>query len=187
VTRQGERDLEATAPATDTRNVEIKARVGDLAAVEARAAAIASEGPFDLEQDDTFFACPRGRLKLRQLAAGRGELIHYDRPDQGGPKLSSYVLATTPEPGALREALARALGVIGRVRKRRRLYLAGRTRIHLDRVAGLGDFVELEVVLAPGEPATAGAAEARRIMQALGVDEASLIAGAYLDLLTARG
>lgn len=186
MTRQGEQALEATAPAMDTRNVEIKARVADLAAVEARAAAIASEGPIDLEQDDTFFACLRGRLKLRQLAAGRGELIHYDRPDQGGPKLSSYVLAPTADPGALREALARALGVIGRVRKRRRLYLAGRTRIHLDRVEGLGDFVELEVVLAPGEPTTAGEAEARRIMQALGVDEASLVAGAYLDLLTAR-
>ena len=184
--RQGENDLEAPAPTTDTRNVEIKARVGDLATAEARAAAIASEGPFDLEQDDTFFACPRGRLKLRQLAAGRGELIHYHRPDQDGPKLSDYVRVPTSDPEGLRDALARALGVTGRVRKQRRLYLAGRTRIHLDRVEGLGDFLELEVVLAPGEPVVAGEAEARRLMQALGVVETDLITGAYVDLLAAQ-
>ena len=50
------------------RNVEVKARVSDLAIVEARARSIADRGPVDLTQDDTFFACPRGRLKLRELS-----------------------------------------------------------------------------------------------------------------------
>jgi len=165
------------------RNVEIKARVADLAAVEARAAAIADSGPVDISQDDTFFTCPRGRLKLRQLAPDHGQLIHYQRPDQGGPKLSDYVIAPTPDPAALREALTRAYGVAGRVRKHRRLYLAGRTRIHLDRVEDLGDFMELEVVLDAGDDTAGGEAEARRIMLALGVDERDLIEGAYVDLL----
>ena len=167
------------------RNIEIKARVADLAAVEARAAAIADSGPVDIAQDDTFFACPRGRLKLRELAPGQGQLIHYHRPDQGGPKLSDYVIAPTSDPAALREALTRAYGVAGRVRKHRRLYLAGRTRIHLDRVEGLGDFMELEVVLRAGEDTAGGEAEARRVMQALGVGEADLIEGAYVDLMGA--
>jgi adenylate cyclase class IV len=165
------------------RNIEIKARVSDLAAVEARAGAIADSGPVDIAQDDTFFACPRGRLKLRELAPDRGQLIHYHRPDQGGPKLSDYVIAPTSDPAALREALTRAYGVAGRVRKHRRLYLAGRTRIHLDRVEGLGDFMELEVVLGAGDDTAGGEAEARRIMQALGVAEADLIEGAYVDLM----
>lgn len=167
------------------RNIEIKARVADLAAVEARAAAIADSGPVDIAQDDTFFACPRGRLKLRELAPGQGQLIHYHRPDQGGPKLSDYVIAPTSDPAALREALTRAYGVAGRVRKHRRLYLAGRTRIHLDRVEGLGDFMELEVVLEAGDDTAGGEAEARRVMQALGVGEADLIEGAYVDLMGA--
>jgi len=81
--------------------------------------------------------------------------------------------------------LGQALGAAGRVRKERTLYLIGRTRVHLDRVEGLGDFLELEVVLADGEAEASGLAEARRLMAALGVDEAALVAGAYVDLLTA--
>jgi len=166
------------------RNVEWKARLRDPVGVEARAARLATDGPLDLEQDDTFFACPAGRLKLRELAPDRGELIFYERADVGGPKLSSYVLAPTPAPAGLREALGRAYGVIGRVRKRRRVYLVGRTRVHLDQVEGLGDFVEIEVVLADGDCTEDGEAEARELMRALGVDAADLVAGAYLDLLT---
>ena len=41
--------------------------------------------------------------------------------------------------------LTQALGVLGMVRKERLLYLVGQTRVHLDSVEGLGDFVELEV------------------------------------------
>jgi adenylate cyclase class IV len=167
------------------RNVEIKARVADPAAVEARAAGLSNGGPVDIAQDDTFFATSAGRLKLRELAPDRGELIHYERPDQGGPKLSRYVIAPTSDPAALREALTRACGVTGRVRKQRRLYLAGRTRIHLDRVEGLGDYLELEVVLEPDDDPAGGEAEARRIMDALGVAEADLVEGAYIDLLAA--
>ena len=165
------------------RNIEIKARVGDLAAIEARAAAIADSGPVDIAQDDTFFACPQGRLKLRELAPAQGQLIHYHRADQGGPKLSDYVIAPTSDPAALRDALTRAYGAAGRVRKQRRLYLAGRTRIHLDRVEGLGDFLELEVVLGAGDGLASGEAEARHIMAALGISEDDLIEGAYVDLM----
>lgn len=165
------------------RNIEIKARVADLDAVEARARAIATRGPEDLVQDDTFFRCERGRLKLRELAPGVGQLIHYHRADASGPKMSDYVIAPTPDPAALREALARANGLLGRVVKRRRLYLVGRTRVHLDRVEGLGDFVELEVVLGDSESVEQGDAVARELMEKLGIEPSQLLSGAYLDLL----
>ena len=165
------------------RNVEIKARVADLAAVERLARGIATEGPTDLSQDDTFFPCANGRLKLRELAPDHGQLIFYTRPDQSGPKLSDYSISETSSPGALRELLAQALGSAGRVRKRRRLYLVDRTRIHLDHVERLGSFVELEVVLAEGESAEQGVAVAHQIMKSLGIAESQLERGAYLDLL----
>ena len=167
------------------RNVEIKARVADLAAIEQRARAIASEGPVDLVQDDTFYRCEQGRLKLRRFPDGRGELIHYHRADDQGPKLSDYVIAPSAEPDKLHEALARSNGVLGRVLKRRRLYLVGNTRVHLDQVEGLGAFVELEVVLGDGETAEQGEAIAQRILRELGIDRSQLVAGAYFDLLNA--
>lgn len=170
-----------------SRNIEIKASVGDLVPIEARARAIATRGPEDLVQDDTFFICGSGRLKLRELAGNRGELIHYVRGDEAGPKVSDYSIAPTSAPGQLRETLARAFGILGRVTKKRRLYVVDRTRIHLDQVDGLGTFVELEVVLGEKESAQDGRAVANDVMRQLGIGEEQLVAGAYLDLLAARG
>ena len=165
------------------RNVEIKARVASLEEIEPRARAIATEAPVDLVQDDTFFACPNGRLKLRAFPDGHGELIHYTRADEAGPKTSDYRIAATTAPDALRETLARAYGTVGRVRKARRLYITGRTRIHLDQVESLGAFVELEVVLGENEEAQNGDAVAREIMARLGISESQLVRGAYVDQL----
>jgi predicted adenylyl cyclase CyaB len=167
------------------RNMEIKARLADRKAVETAAAALANGPATCLRQDDTFFLCPTGRLKLREFAAGRGELIFYQRPDASGPKASQYDIAPTDAPAALRRVLEQALGAAGRVRKERTLYVIGRARVHLDRVEGLGEFVELEVVLAEGEAEASGLAEARRLMAALCIDETALVAEAYVDLLSA--
>ena len=168
------------------RNVEIKARVDSLAALEPLAAALSGQEPVALEQDDTFFTCTHGRLKLRAFADGTGELIFYRRADDTGPKESFYVISPTAAPDTLRETLALAHGVIGRVRKQRLLFMAGRTRIHLDRVEGLGEFLELEVVLRDGESVEAGMAEAHELLASLQVAPDQLLAGAYLDLLAGR-
>ena len=165
------------------RNVEIKARVDDLAALAGRAAAIATQGPTEIAQDDTFFRCESGRLKLRAFSATDGELIFYRRADQAGPKESFYVRSSTTEPAVLRELLTLAHGPAGRVRKQRTLYLVGRTRVHLDRVDGLGDFMELEVVLQDEEPVEAGIREAHALMERLGVHASQLVETAYVDLL----
>jgi predicted adenylyl cyclase CyaB len=168
------------------RNIEIKAWVDDPQALEARAAAIADSGPTPIAQDDTFFRCDTGRLKLRKFADGTGELIFYRRPDHDGPKTSFYVISQTASPDTLREALTLAYGQVGRVVKQRTLYLVGRTRVHLDRVDQLGDLMELEVVLADGESEDAGVRDARALMARLGIAADRLVEGAYVDLLRER-
>jgi predicted adenylyl cyclase CyaB len=168
------------------RNVELKAKVTDLAALAARVAAIATDGPQEIEQDDTFFACPAGRLKLRRFTNGQGELIFYKRDDTLGPKASFYERTPIANPESLQHTLAWAYGIIGRVRKHRTLYWIGRTRVHLDTVAMLGCFVELEVVLGEAEAEADGRVEAERLMQTLGLARARLIDCAYLDLLVHR-
>ena len=60
--------------------------------------------------------------------------------------------------------------------------LVGQTRIHIDRVEGLGDFMELEVALREGQSDAEGAQIAQALMQALGLAEAPRLAGAYLDM-----
>ena len=120
---------------------------------------------------------------MRQFADGTGELIFYQRADQQGPKQSFYLIARTEQADALRHVLSHAYGQAGRVVKHRTLYLAGRTRIHLDRVAGLGDFLELEVVLDDSESAENGVRTAHEVMEQLGVTPAQLIEGAYVDFL----
>lgn len=165
------------------RNIEIKARVADMEKMAERASRVAEEGPWTIEQDDTFFGCQSGRLKLRDFGNGNGELIFYRRPDQAGPGQSEYRITPTEDPGGLRAVLAEALGVAGRVRKQRILYLSGRTRIHLDRVEGLGDFLELEVVLADGESSGVGEAEARFLMECLRIADEDLVDVAYVDLM----
>src|SRR4051812_8863814 len=168
-------------------NVEIKARLRDAAALHARAAALADGHPVLIRQTDTFFSLPRGRLKLRDFGDGSGELIFYDRPERAGPKVSDYHLTPTNDPIGLREALASALGVAGVVRKTRTLYLVGQTRVHVDAVEGLGDFMELEVVLRDGQGAGEGERVAREFMTKLGIADADLVTGAYIDLLSQRG
>ena len=167
------------------RNIEIKARIDSIDVLQARAATLARHGPELIEQDDTFFNCRHGRLKLRAFADGVGELIAYDRPDVPGPKTSTYQITRIADPDALRETLEHALGQAGRVKKQRWLYLIGRTRVHLDRVDGLGEFLELEVVLRDGEAAESGVAQAHALLKRLGVQPGQLIAGAYIDLLNA--
>ena len=169
-----------------SRNIEIKAQLESVEGIAAKVAALADQGPVEIVQDDTFFACERGRLKLRAFSADAGELIFYRRPNQAGPKESFFILSKTAAPDSLRAALSLAYGQAGRVRKRRTLYLVGRTRVHLDRVEGLGHFLELEVVLAEGERPEAGVREAQDLMAALGIAPGQLIEGSYFDLLAQK-
>ncbi len=164
-------------------NIEIKARVRDFADLEARAAALSDSPCQVIVQEDIFFHVGRGRFKLRILSADRAQLVYYERPDRAAPKRSDYFIFETNDPDHLKTVLEAALGVRGVVRKTRRLYLAGQTRIHLDRVEGLGEFVELEVVLRPGQTDAEGRAVADDLMSRLNICQEDLVEEAYIDLL----
>jgi len=140
-----------------------------------------------IDQQDTFFHVARGRLKLRVFGDGTGELIYYERPDAAEASVSEYLLSPTADPESLGATLSAALGLRAIVRKRRTLYRCGQTRIHLDQVEGLGDYLELEVVLRGDQSAAEGAKIAQQIMDHLEVGDADLVDVAYVDLLQATG
>ncbi|MGE5072017.1 MAG: class IV adenylate cyclase [Anaerolineae bacterium] len=165
-------------------NIEIKARARDFSGIRARAEALTDTPVQVIPQEDTFFTVGQGRLKLRVRSKGDpAQLIYYERPDQGGPKRSDYQIFETQDPQALKQTLGRALGVRGVVRKTRFLYLVGQTRVHLDDVEGLGQFMELEVVMRPGQPDSEGQSIAADLMAKLGVEQSDLLEGAYMDLI----
>jgi predicted adenylyl cyclase CyaB len=167
-------------------NIEIKARARNFEAIQACAGTLSKIPEQVIKQEDTFFPTPKGRLKLRVLASDYAQLVYYDRPDRYGPKRSDYHLFETRDPESLKTALALALGVRGVVKKTRYLYQVGQARVHLDDVEGLGQFLELEVVLRPDQSEAEGKAIAEDLMLKLGVKQEDLLDGAYMDLIENR-
>lgn len=168
---------------TTIRNVEIKLRLDDPRAARARVEALADGPPARLEQRDTYFAVPEGYLKLRR-ENGRASLIGYRRPRAAEARHSGIDLAPVDDPDATAAALGRCLAVRADVIKQRDLYFRGQTRIHLDRVEGLGAFLELEVVMKPGQDDAEGVAIARGLLAELDLAAAPAESGSYLELLS---
>src|SRR5213079_499476 len=159
------------------RNVELKARDPDPERSLERCVALGAEDRGELRQRDTYFAARRGRLKLREQEPGAAELIAYERADE----------AQVREPQALREALDAALGTVVVVDKRRRLFLWEGVRIHLDRVEGLGAFVELEGVAPDDSDLACEAVQVAKLRVELDIGDAAIEAASYSDLLSGAG
>jgi len=166
------------------QNVELKARLADLDTARRTAASIATHHVGTQHQIDTYFHCPHGRLKLRQINGLSAELISYSRPNQEGPKTSDYLLVPVTNPESLKAALTAALGVRVVVDKQREIYLVDNVRIHLDEVRGLGQFLEFEAVLGPGIDEAAGRAQLDQLAATFAIHPADRSAGSYADLLS---
>lgn len=169
-------------------NIEVKARLADLPAAERTAKRVGARHDGDDRQVDVYFRVPRGRLKLRRSDAVGEQLILYVRPDAAGPRRSDYEILEAPRGGRALEILSRMFDVEVEVRKLRRLWTVGTTRVHLDTVDGLGDFLELETVYPAGDANAEEAArrETARLMDAFGVSEADVVAGSYREMLRRR-
>uniref|UniRef100_A0A183CTR1 CYTH domain-containing protein n=1 Tax=Globodera pallida TaxID=36090 RepID=A0A183CTR1_GLOPA len=115
----------------------------------------------------------------------KAELIFYDRVDVEDAKLSDYVKTEVDDATAMKEPLSRAIGISGIVRKTRTVFIyKGQTRVHLDRVDGLGDFLEFEVCLTNDQTVQGGQQIADDLLQLLNVRKCALVKGAYFDHLT---
>lgn len=164
-------------------NVEIKARVRNIEELTGLAEKITDRPAEVIEQEDIFFNTAGNRLKLRVFSEDRGELIYYERNDQPGPKRSDYYISETHAPLSLKDVLGKAYGIRGTVKKIRTLYICGNTRIHVDRVDGLGNFMELEVVLNDAQNEADGESISNDIMSRLNIKREDLLDNAYIDMI----
>jgi predicted adenylyl cyclase CyaB len=167
------------------RNLEAKFRLDDLPQARERAVAIGYTQRSVLRQRDTFFRCTSGKLKLRE-EDGRAMLIHYGRRAADALQLSTYEIVEIIDPENTRATLAAALGVIAEVRKERTLLMRANVRLHLDRVEALGEFGEIEAVIADGSDPERSRTAVDEILAALQISRERLIDVSYFELAAQR-
>lgn len=127
------------------RNIEFKARLLDLAAARHVCRKVGAVRVDLLEQRDTYFEIASGRLKRREAEGQLTEWIEYHRANSTSATPSDYEVFTTREAATRYDLSSLTPWVV--VDKVRELYLVGQTRIHLDRVHNLGDFLEFEALV----------------------------------------
>lgn len=174
--------LEATlGEAPVRRNIELKARLHDIAAARLQARAIATSSEPAQHQVDTYFRATQGRLKLREINRATAQLVWYRRSNDPQSRSSDYLLVPVVDPALLKQALAGALGIVGVVEKHREIFLYENVRIHLDQVLGRGTFLEFEAVLGAAQTDQAGHEKLALLRRHFAVGDADLIAGSYGD------
>lgn len=168
------------------KNIEIKASLDNTDSCINTAKSLSDSDPEVIRQEDFFFNCANGRLKLRIFSSDKGELIFYNRKNESGPKTSEYYISETNEPYSLLDVLDKSYGIRGVVKKIRTLFLIGNARVHIDQVENLGCFLEFEVVLSKEVDTDTGKQSAQRLMDQFGIEKGSLIDCAYIDLIEKR-
>jgi predicted adenylyl cyclase CyaB len=164
-------------------NIEIKAAVCDLQAIERRLLRLGAFGPQMLVQCDTFFNCGSGRLKMREIAGQKAELIIYARPDSVGPKISRYIVLPVDDSKLAHEIMSLTHGCAGFVKKTRKVFFLAGARVHLDKVERLGTFVEIEVVLSDDYAQATGWNIMAELLDVLQISQRDMVAEAYIDLV----
>jgi len=162
-------------------NFEFKARLRDEEHIRAVLKKLRARYVGTDRQVDTYFRVPQGRLKVRQ---GRIEnaLIFYLRPDSPRARRARIEMMLLPRRNSLRAILTRTLGILAVVDKRREIYLVGNVKVHLDRVRGLGKFVEVEAVSRAGNVGKVRR-QARDFQRLFGIARSDLVAESYSDLV----
>jgi adenylate cyclase class 2 len=164
-------------------NVEIKASCADIDKIEKLLHELQAEYHGEDHQIDTYFNTPNGRLKLREGNI-ENALIHYSRGNQSEPKVSDVTYCKPKPNSGLKEVLATSLGIKIIVDKKRKIFFIDNIKFHVDRVLGLGTFVEIEAI---GKDKTMTEDKLREqcyeYISLLGIKKSDLLASSYSDLL----
>jgi adenylate cyclase, class 2 len=138
-------------------------------------------------QTDTYFHVPRGRLKLREGNI-ENNLIYYERDDQPGAKESNFRLVPVPAESGIKELLSASLGIKVVIKKQRDIFFIENVKFHIDEVAGLGSFMEIEASdLYAKRPKEELQRQCAFYMQEFGIRDEDLVGVSYSDLLLGPG
>jgi predicted adenylyl cyclase CyaB len=164
-------------------NYEFKARLRDERHVRRMLTELNARFAGTDRQVDTYFAVADGRLKLREGKI-ENSLIYYERPNQARARASKVTMTVLAPGNTLKPVLAAALGVRAVVEKRREIYYVGNVKIHLDRVRGLGQFLEVEAMSRSGNLAQVRQ-QAKDFQKRFAVRDDDMVPESYADLVLA--
>lgn len=164
-------------------NIEVKAKTARASEIRNYLLAQKAEFRGTDVQTDTYFNVSSGRLKLREGNI-ENSLIFYRREDTSGLKHSDFELFPVNDGNSLKRILTEAIGVKIIVRKCREIYYIRNVKFHLDRLEGLGEFVEIEATNMKFDFSVDELREQCSFyMHEFGVTEDHLIPGSYSDML----
>lgn len=168
--------------------IELKVRVGDLAAVRERLALTDARSEGEVKERDIYFNAPHrdfGKTDeaLRLRYHNGSVTLTYKGPKRGEYRYKARTeLNCDIEAGTVMEGILEALGFIrvAEVKKDREYFHYQGALISLDRVEDLGTFVEIEFAGGAGDEDPS--AKIATLAEELGVDGAPILES-YLELL----
>ena len=165
------------------KNIELKVKIDKL---DSLSNIIKSQSSFQgtLFQKDTYYLLGKNRLKTRE-EGDEFEIIYYQREDKESSTDSKYFLYQINKIFFFFVKLFLNLffGKKKVVEKRRDLYLYKNTRIHIDKVKKLGDFLELETVVNDKEKYDEYKKEHSEVIKKFNLNKFEKVAHSYSDLI----
>lgn len=172
------------------KNLELKVQL-DPETFDSLKALLAPYYSETLSQTDTYFVTKHGRLKLREENGKNAYFIHYQRPNLQEAKQSNYLFYPVDDVGLFLSVFGDSLEEEVKVKKQRALYFPKpHIRVHLDQVEGLGNFLEIEIILSNEAPLALAETEMEELQDWLQLLNLRKITHGYRELLqqsTAKG
>lgn len=162
-------------------NIEIKARCHNPAHVRSVLRKLEADFQGIDHQTDTYFKINNGRLKLRQGRFENNNLVYYQRENRKGPKQADVMLYPLRD-DRIKDFLAKSLGILCIVDKKREIYFIGNIKFHIDKVKKLGSFIEIESKSGKMSR-NAMLKQVSHYMKLFGVRNQDLVTHSYSDLI----
>lgn len=162
-------------------NLEFKAELRDPQVARSICRSLRAAWIAEVQQVDTYYRVPSGRLKKREQFGEPVEFIFYERPNRSSPKISKFEIYSQEQ--AAERFGSTPLPIWTIVRKTREIFILNHTRIHLDKVEGLGTFLELESIVSKQHDQSKCALDIAELRKALAPVLGEPIDCSYSDLL----
>jgi adenylate cyclase class IV len=166
------------------RSIDLRAELRDPDLARAVCARAGGVCVVTLQQRDTYFRVPSGRLKRRESDEEEPEWIFSSRDDLLGPALCQFRVYSEEEARAHFGLAPLPVWMI--VNMKRELWMTGGVRIALDDVEEVGRFLKLEAFITRRSPESACRRHVAKMLDDLRPALGELIAADYADLLAAE-